>query len=521
MSSHVFSQVPKTPIARSRFDRSHGYKTTFDSGYLVPIFIDEVLPGDTVAMQLSAFLRLATPLHPFMDNLYFDVQCFFVPNRLVWDNWQKFCGEQKNPGDSTDFLVPQIESPAITGFANSSLSDYFGIPTNVPGLKVNSLFHRAYNLIWNEWYRDENLQNSVVVDLDDGPDNASDYVLLKRGKRHDYFTSCLPWPQKGPAVNMPLGVSAPIKLDNFSGSALPDNKFAVAGGTSDGNGGIYYSSTYGSGATIIPSPSNNNLYADLTSATSATINQFREAITLQQFAEKNARGGTRYTEILRSHFGVVSPDARLQRPEFLGGFSIPFMVKPIPQTSSTDVESPQGNLASFAIAQSIKNGFVKSFVEHGMIICLGSVRANLSYQQGLNRKFSRRTKYDFYWPTFANLGEQAVLNKEIYAVGSANLAQDEAVFGYQERYAEYRYFPSQITGQFRSNFDQSLDTWHLAQDFSSLPVLSSAFIQDNPPVERVLAVQGENYPDVLYDSYVNLKCTRPIPVYGVPGLTRF
>jgi hypothetical protein len=499
-----FAKAPQAQIQRSQFNRSCGLKTTFDSGYLVPVFVDEVLPGDTFNLRMTAFSRLATPMRPFMDNLYLDSQFFFVPLRLIWDNFQKMMGEQVDPGDSTDYLVPTMQAPA-GGYASQSLSDYFGIPTGIESLEHSALFHRAYNLIYNEWYRDENLQDSVVVDRGDGPDDPEDYVLLRRGKRHDYFTSCLPWPQKGPSVDLPLGYRADIKFD------YPGNVDYPYVGTSNGSDfGAFPTAPYQNAIGQGPA---STIYTDLSEATAATINQLREAFQVQRLYERDARGGTRYTEIIRSHFGVVSPDARLQRPEYLGGGSTPVNINPVAQTSSTDATTPQGNLAAIGTASTHGHGFVKSFTEHGIIIGLVSVRADMTYQQGLNKMFSRSTRFDFFWPTLAHLGEQAVLNREIYAQGTA---ADDDVFGYQERFAEYRYKPSLITGKMRSQDPQSLDIWHLAQDFTSLPTLGPDFIVENPPVERVVAVQDE--PEFLFDSYFSLKCARPMPVYSTPGL---
>lgn len=536
---HLFSQIPKAQISRSVFDRSHGWKSTFDSGYLVPFLVDEVLPGDSYKVKFNFLARLSTPIVPTMDNLFLDTFYFFVPYRLLWKHWEEFNGEQKYPGASTDYLVPQTTAPADKGFEVGSLEDYFGLPTGVKGIKANELATRAYALVWNEWFRDENLQNpinlstfaeiSTASGLDDVGLGDAGFVgqhkLLRRGKRHDYFTSALPWPQKGPGVEIGLAGNAPIS------GTVPVDLYSLGVNTSSGTYqanykgivGVNPSATNGfSGTRAVQPEGTANLSftgtADLSSTSAATINSLRQAFQIQKLYERDARGGTRYTEILRSHFGVISPDSRLQRPEYLGGSESPVIINPVVQnsaTGATGAETPQGNLAAYGLASSTsaKHGFTKSFVEHGIVIGLLNVRADLTYQQGIPRMFSRRTRFDFYWPVLAHLGEQAILNKEIYAQGTS---VDDDVFGYQERYAEYRYFPSMITGKLRSTDPQSLDVWHLSQKFDSLPTLSAQFIQDNPPVSRILAVQNE--PQFIIDSYVEMKCARPMPVYGVPGL---
>ena len=512
--THQFSQTPKVETQRSSFDRTHQHKTTFDAGKLIPFYVDEVLPGDSFNVNTTLFGRLATPLHPVMDNMFLDTHYFFVPNRLLWDNFKKFMGEQNNPTDSTDYLVPQLLDNNNTGFPEGGIEDYMGLPiaSQATGLSISALWHRAYNLIWNEWFRDQNLQDSVTVNKGDGPDNLSDnhYSLLRRGKRHDYFTSALPWPQKGPGVELPIGSTAPI-------TATGD--FQVS------TNGTNYADIYRSNDGAIRSvntalPEQNLQYfsgleADLSGATASTINSLRQAFQLQRLAEKDARGGTRYTEIVRSHFNVTSPDARLQRPEFLGGSTSRVQVQPVSSTSSLGYgnQASVGDLGALGTVASNKDGFTKSFTEHGIVIGLVSARADLTYQSGVNRMFSRRTKYDFYWPTLAHLGEQEVKNKEIYAQGTS---ADEGTFGYQERWSEYRYGVSKITSKFRSDAAASLDTWHLSQDFANLPLLNETFIEDNPPITRAIAVQTE--PHFILDAYINCKTARAMPTYSVPGL---
>lgn len=530
-----FVQLPKTSIPRSQFDRSHGWKGAFGAGKLVPFFVDEVLPGDTFNLSTSMLARLSTPIVPFMDNLWLRTFFFFVPNRLLWEHWEAMNGDQRSgPTASTDYLVPQAN---ISGVKIGSIGDAMGLPIG-KNTEVTELPLRAYSLIWNEWFRDQNLQNAFNIDKNSQREYVADTAIsgtnvdnpvyyssdyLPVAKFHDYFTSSLPWPQKGPGVEISLGSTVPIVASiSSAGDGIPT--FNVVTGTNRNDGAL--GSLPNKTLILDAAPTQYNLIwknpnlgvsgtVDLSQSTPISINDLRQAFQIQKLYERDARGGTRYTEILRSHFGVVSPDARLQRPEYLGGGKTRINVNPVQQTSSTDEASgtPQGNLAAYAVAVDSRHSFTKSFVEHGFVIGLVCVQSDLTYQQGLNRMWSRKARFDYYWPVFAHLGEQAVLNKEIYCQGTE---EDDKVFGYQERYAEYRYFPSQITGQLRSTSSTPLDVWHLAEKFDSLPTLSDQFIRDNTPLSRVVAVQDE--PPIILDAWFDLKSVRPMPVYSTPGL---
>lgn len=535
---HSLSAVAASEHRRSAFNRSSNYKTTFDSGQLIPIYVDEILPGDTVHMKTSVFARMATPIYPLMDNLYLDFFWFFVPNRLVWDKWAFFMGEEETPGDAQ--LAPKYSIPEIliSSPGPNTLADYFGIPIyagGVANVQVNALPFRAYNLIWSEWFRDENLQTRPFLTraggILPGPaivDADVSYPIRPRGRRKDYIMGALPWPQKGPTVLLPLGTAAPVTF-TFTGSPELGNNLTVASQTAYGNIEVETTAPGAVGSPLMQIDGDGGNWTDatpmfwrnlgftasanLSSATAATINELRQSFQVQRLLERDSRGGTRLTELIRSHFGVVSPDARLQRPEFLAGATVPISINPVPQTSETTANAPQGNLAAFATAAGRGGSFMQSFTEHGWLMCLASARADLNYQQGLHKMWWRKTRFDHYWPALQSIGEQVILNQEVYY---ARAASDTQPFGYAERWSEYRYRPNIVTGQFRSDSALPLDSWHLALDFSSLPALNASLIEDRPPISRVVAVPSE--PEFLLDAFFHCKHVRPLPVFSVPGM---
>lgn len=564
--SHFALNPTNIDISRSTFDRSSSVKTSFNVGQVVPFYLDEVLPGDTFSVVTSKVVRLQTLLTPIMDNIYLDTYYFFVPNRLTWQHWRELNGENTQSAwvPTVDYEVPQITAPA-GGWNVGTIADYFGIPTGVSGLSVNAMPFRAYALIMNEWFRDQNLQDPLNIPLDDATVagvNTGNYItdVAKGGKPfvaakyHDYFTSCLPSPQKGPDVTISLGdgtfpvtgngkslglfaaspnasfysyFSPTIKEETDGGRPLEVRSGAFNSNIPGGNGFSGPGNTVTGASLGVPTleqlaakgydASASGLIATLDNLSVVTINQLRTAFAIQRMYEKDARGGTRYIEILKAHFGVTSPDARLQRPEYLGGNRIPITINQVIQQSATaEGSTPQGNTAAMSLTTDSHDDFTKSFTEHGYVIGLMVARYDHTYQQGLDRLWSRKDRFDFYWPVFANLGEQAVKNKEIFAQGTS---VDDEVFGYQEAWADYRYKPNRVTGEMRSSYAQSLDVWHLADDYESLPHLSASWISEDPGiVDRVLAVTSSVSNQLIADIYVSNRTTRPMPMYSIPGL---
>jgi len=518
VNNYSFANNPRTELPRSAFNRSCTHKTTFDSDYLIPLYVDEVYPATTLSIKATSFARLATPLVPIQDNLEFDQLWFAVPFRILYDNWVKLCGQRNSPDDSIDFSMPTVLAPATTGWTYGSIADYFGVPTGVPLLRSNSIFFRAYNLIFNEWMRSQDLQDPVPFDPAATSDNAASFVLKKSCKKHDYFTSLLPWPQKSDqGVMLPFTGTAPVMgLATDSNSAIYNVDLAAtfkqqggeAVGTNWAHMGANILAVQGDATSKEP-----RVYADLESVSAVSVNDMRMAFQVQKILEKDARGGTRYNELCKNHFGCDNPDSRVQRPEFLNGTSTPVQITPIPQTSATiSGQSPQGNLAATGqvVAQS---GFSKSFTEHMVIMCIGRIRGQISYQQGHPKIFQRKTRYDYYWPSLCNLGEMAVSQGEIFCDGSAN---DDIVLGYQERWSDRRYGHSKITGKFRSTDPQSLDVWHLAEEFENAPTLNETFIESNTPLARCIAVTDE--PHWLCDSFFEVTEVLPLPARSIPGL---
>ena len=534
-SESRFAQVPHANIQRARFKRDYSNITTINEGELVPIYVDEILPGDTISLNQNSLIRMSTPLYPVMDNAYCDFYYFFVPCRLLWDHWQNLMGQNDSTywAETTEYSVPQTTAPS-GGWATGTIADYMGIPTQVANLSVNSMPFRAYARIWNEWFRDENLQQPVVQDMDDENNTGSNTgtnltdaqnggLPLKVGKRHDYFTSCLPAPQKGEPVTIGLAGMAPVAWTDENGGALSYGSYVYEDrGSSNSNplnqnAGEYQISTK---LTAQPGASKITGYmkADLSEVSGITINDLRQAIAIQHILEADARGGTRYVELLAHEFGVTSPDSRLQRSEYIGGSCVPININQVIQTSATDGTSPQGNTAAYSMTTSRDKMVSYSAMEHGYIIGLACIRVDHSYQQGLSRMWTRKGRFDFYHPMLANLSEMAVLNQEIYAQGTA---KDTEVFGYQEAWADYRYHPNIVTGEMRSNYAQSLDAWHYADHYEQLPMLSSTWIQEGTEnIDRTLAVQAETSHQFIADFYFDQTWTRPLPIYSVPGLSK-
>lgn len=543
--AHFATNPTNIDISRSKFTRPSTHKTTFNTGDLIPIYIDEVLPGDTAIMDMSAIVRMSTPIYPVMDNAFCDIYYFFVPNRLVWEHWREFNGQNNTTfwEQPTEYEIPTTTAPS-GGWAKGTIADYMGIPTLIENIEINSLPFRAYCLIYNEWFRDENLKQPANVNLDDTNQtgsNGTNYITdaqlggmpAKAAKYPDYFTTALPEPQKGPDVMLPLGQTAPITgqmmvLSSSETDEVKGHLYTPGTNTTYADLQVHHPQGTGTlgqiglkyinGDTLTEGNETftNNLEADLSQATGATINMLRQAFAIQRLYEKDARGGTRYTEIIRAHFGVISPDARQQRPEYLGGSRFPININQVVQTSSTDTTTPQGNVSAYSLTGMSKHTYTKSFTEHGYIIGLAVVRTDHTYQQGIERMWSRKKRFDFYWPSLANIGEQAILNKEIYAQGTD---ADEEAFGYQEAWAEYRYKPSRVSSAFRSNYQTTLDAWHYADYYTSQPILGSEWIDETRAnMNRTIAVQDQLEDQFIADFYFRNTMVRPMPMYSIPGL---
>ena len=534
-----FSYLPDLNIKRSMFKRPHTHKTSFNAGDCIPVYVDaDILPGDTVKMNMGSLLRMQTPLFPVMDNAYCDLLFFFVPHRLVWEHWKEFWGENNLTAweQQTEYTIPQITAPANTGWTAGTIADYMGIPTGVAGISVNALPFRAYCRAWNDWLRDENLKDPCMITLDETTTtgaNSGDYVTyaecgalpLKAAKYHDYFTSALVAPQKGPSVSIPLGSYAPVigtdKTDwTTTGATLETGLVGTPLALYVGNNG-YPVVTSGLGHTqagqTLTAGETIGLGADLSAAIGTTINQLRQSFAIQAFYEAQARGGSRYIEFIKNVFGVTSPDGRLQRAEYLGGTRFNINMDQVLQTSATDNTSPQGNTAAFSCTVSTDEIFEHSFVEHGTLLGIAVVRTDHTYQQGIERMWSRKKFTDFYIPQFANLGEQAILEKEIYATGTQS--NDESVFGYQEAWADYRYKPSRISGELRSTYSQSLDYMHYGDDYSQAPNLSSTWIDETEAnIDRTIAVQSSTSNQFFADFYFDATYVRPMPIYSIPAM---
>jgi len=524
LSQSGAAQVPIANVPRSSFDRSHTHKTAFDFDYNIPVFIDEMYPNDTASIYINLFGRLATQKVPIMDNLYLRADWFWCPSRLLQDNFKKIMGERRNPSDSIDFVTPYLQLTGTDVFGIGTIYDYMGLPTDVEDILVrNTLPLRMYPKVWNEWFRSSVLQNEANAPVDDGPDVLADFALLKKGKKHDFFTSLLPYPTPlNEIVTVPLGTSAPVILDPDKSPFSGFRAYTYAGAAADASdvetnaSGDLLGTTSSVGITLDP---RGDLIADLSSAASAPITAIIEAFQMNSFLATDARGGNRYQEIVLSHFNVLIPDYTIQRSEYLGGGEVPINIHPVAQTSPTAGSNAQGQLASFATTSNQGNriGFTKSFTEHGYVMCIVSARADITYQQGIAAMWDRNSRFDFYWPKFQELGDEAVPSRRIYADGTGD---DNLVLGYAERFGDLRFYPSRISGVLRSTATGSLDVWHMAEEFASRPTLNASFTQQNTPIERSITVTSE--PHLIFDSFFDYRHVRPMTARPqVASLGRF